>query len=129
MAKNRRRADGRYLTLNVSAVNGSGAGDLVLSGDPVAVGQIPGVAIIDEVTDATKGTVGTATVDTEGVYALAVKGVNDVPANVAVAPGDIVYWDNALGELDLGPNGVRFGYALEAVLAGATTTILVRLGY
>lgn len=131
MAKNRVRINGRFLTLNVSAVNGSGVGDLVKSGDPVVVGQIPGVAEIDEVTDAAQGTVGTATVDTQGVYDLPVFG-HDGTANAAIAPGDIVVWDNAAGTLEKSPGSagsVRFGYAYGAVTGGATTTIPVKLGY
>lgn len=125
MAKNRVRHLGRYLNLNVSAVNGSGASDLVMSGDPGAVGQIPFVAITDE--DAN----GSATVDTQGVYNLAVFG-HDGTANAAINPGDIVVWDNAGGTLEKTPgsaSSVRFGYALGAVSSGATTTIPVKLGY
>lgn len=121
MAKNQHYDIGRRFPLNVAAVNGSGAGDLVQSGDPGAVGQLPFVALTDEGTD------GIATVDVGGVYRLPVSGINDVPANVAVAPGDRVYWDNGLGRLDVGPNGVPFGFALEAVAAGATTTIAVKV--
>lgn len=126
MAKNRTRIDGRYLDrLNVSAVNGSGTGDLVKSGDPVAVGDIPGVAIIDENAD------GLATVDTGGVYDLSVFG-HDGTAAAAIAVGDIVVWDNTGGTLEKTPGSAgskRFGYALGAVGSGATTKIPVRLGY
>ena len=123
MATNRELAEGNQIVLDVSAVNGSGTGNLVESGDPGAVGQIPFVALGDENT-----TSGEASVQTDGVYRLAVYG-HDGSSNAAVAAGDIVYWDNTNGELDVDTGGVRFGYALEAVTSGATTTINVKVGY
>ena len=125
MAKNRVRIDGRYPRLNVSAVNGSGAADIVKSGDPGAVGQLPFVALTDE--DAS----GLATGDTAGVYNLAVFG-HDGTANAAIAVGDLVVWDNTGGTLEKTPgsaSSVRFGYALAVVNSGATTTIPVKVGY
>jgi len=122
MAKNRIFEDGRYLELNVSAVNGSGTGDLVKSGDPGAVGVIPFVALTDEASNL-------ATVDTAGVYDLAVLG-HDGTANAAIAAGDKVVWDNAGGTLEKTPgsaNSVAFGVALEPVSSGATTTIRVKI--
>lgn len=124
MATNREHSRGGPLDLDVSGVNGSGTGDLVLSGDPGAVGDIPFVALTDEGSD------GIATVAHEGVYRLTVNGRDATPADAAVAAGDILFWDDAEGQLNLdGTNGIRFGYALEAVAAGAATEIKVRLGY
>lgn len=123
MAKNRKRVLGRKLSLNVSAVNGSGTGNLVLSGDPGAVGQLPFVALTDE--DAA----GLASVDTAGVYELSVLG-HDGTANAAIAVGDKLVWDDAGGTIEKSPgsaNSVPFGYALGAVASGATTKIEVRL--
>lgn len=94
------------------------------SGAPVLVGQLPGVALTDERTD------GTTSVQFEGVFDLAVEGANGA-GNVAVAVGDIVYYDTAATvkiNKDV-TNGVRFGYALEALASGATGTIRVKLGY
>jgi predicted RecA/RadA family phage recombinase len=125
MAKNRVRIDGRHLSLNVSALNGSGAGDLVKSGDPIAIGDIPGVALTDE--DAA----GLATVDTAGVYQLSVFG-HDGTAGAAIAVGDLVVWDNTGGTLEKTPGSAgskRFGYALDAVGSGNTTSIRVKVGY
>ncbi|WP_109507349.1 DUF2190 family protein [Nocardioides speluncae] len=125
MAKNREYERGTQIPLNVSAVNGSGVGDLVKSGDPGAVGQLPFVALIDEGTD------GIATCQTDGVFRLAVFG-HDGTANAAIAVGDLVVWDNTGGTLEKTPgsaSSVRFGYALGAVASGATTTIPVKLGY
>lgn len=94
-----------------------------VSGDPVLVGQIPGVALTDERAD------GTTSVDTEGVYHLSVKGV-DGTGNKAIAAGDIVYYVAAdTPKLSVKNTGVRYGYALDAVTGGATTTIRVKLGY
>jgi predicted RecA/RadA family phage recombinase len=96
-----------------------GAG--VNSGDPVVVGQIIGVAVINA--DANNQ----ATIDTEGVYDLNVKAIDGV-GNSAVAVGDAIYYVNAdTPKLSKKNTGVLFGYALEAVAAGATDTINVKL--
>lgn len=90
----------------------------VVSGDPVVIGQIPGVAQTDR--DAN----GKASVDFDGVYSLSVKG----PA-AAVAVGDILYYAAGTPLITNTNSGVRFGYALGAVSCGATTTISVKIGY
>jgi len=126
MAKNRRIADNNVTRqLNVSAVNGSGTSDVVKSGDPGAVGNIPFVAITDEGSD------GIATCQLDGAFAVPVFG-HDGTANAAIAIGDILVWDNTGGTLEKTPgsaNSVRWGYALAAVTSGATTTILAQPGY
>ncbi|MFI7691779.1 capsid cement protein [Nonomuraea sp. NPDC049655] len=94
------------------------------SGDPVLVGQLPGVALTDENAD------GTTTVKFNGVYDFPVKG--ETTTNAAIAVGDILYYDAAATPHKLNKdntNGVRFGYALEAVSSGATNTIRVKIGY
>lgn len=93
------------------------------SGDPVLVGQIPGVSLTDERAD------GTTSVCTEGVFKLSVKGVNG-SGNTAIAAGDIVYYVTGdTPKLSAKATGVRFGYALEAITSGSTSTIRVKLGY
>ena len=117
MATNRARADGRYFNLVVTAGK--------KSGDPVVVGNLYGVCEIDA--DAVTNT---TTLDSKGVYNLLVNGIDQV-GNSAVAVGDIVY----LTAADTPPiskknTGVRFGYALDPVVSGvSTTTIRVKLGY
>lgn len=92
------------------------------SGDPVLVGQIPGVALITEAAD------GLTTIKTDGVATLSVKGTNG--SNAAIAAGDILYYVTAnTPKLSVTTSGVRFGYALEAVTSGATSTIRVKIGY
>jgi len=123
MATNREQEIGNRLRLDVAAVNGSGAGNLVQSGDPFVIGQVPCVALDDEDSD------GYATCQTDGVFRLSVHGFNASTA-AAVTAGAIVYWDDAAGEVNLDSgSGVRFGYALEAVSGGATKTIKVKVGY
>lgn len=122
MAKNIIQPHGDQIRLNVSAVNGSGTSDLVKSGDPGVVGDLPFVALTDEASD------GTATVKCNGVAKLNVRG-HDGTANAAVAVGQVIYWDNTNGELDVQTAGKRFGYALGAVASGATTSIEVKIGY
>jgi predicted RecA/RadA family phage recombinase len=90
------------------------------AGDPVLVGQIPGVALTDE--DAS----GYTTVKFNGCATLDVKG--ETTTNAAVSVGDILYYDSGVINKD-SSNGVRFGYALGAVESGATTSILVKIGY
>jgi predicted RecA/RadA family phage recombinase len=93
------------------------------SGDPVLVGQIPGVALIDEAAD------GKTTIKMNGVATLSVKGV-DGSGNSAVAAGDILYYVTGdTPKLSKKTSGVRFGYALEAVSSGATATIRLKISY
>lgn len=91
------------------------------SGDPCVMGQIPGVALIDEDSD------GQVVIAREGVFNLAVVGA-DGSGNAAVSRGDILYYDAGEVNKDV-TNGVRFGYAMDPVSSGATTTIRVLLGY
>lgn len=90
------------------------------SGDPVLIGSLPGVAETDEQSD------GKTSVKLNGTAKLPVKG--ETTTNAAVSAGDIVYYDAGVINKD-STNGVRFGYALGAVASGATTTILVKIGY
>lgn len=118
MATNRVYKDGDLLSLVCTAPT------TPASGDPVLCGQIPGVALAAE--------------EADGKTPLALKGVFDLSAEAvdgsgesAIAVGDIVYYD-AAATVKINKdssNGVRFGYAMEAVLAGATATIQVRVGY
>lgn len=118
MATNRVHVNGRQF----SAVCSSPA--TPASGDPVVVGQIPGVALTAERAD------GTTTIQTDGVFNLSVKGEN-AGGNSAVAAGDILYYE--AGQTPPinkdATNGIRFGYALAAVTSGATATIAVKVGY
>jgi len=91
------------------------------SGDPTVIGTIPGVCLTDTEGD------GNVVLATAGVYDLAVHG-EDGSGDSAVAIGDIVYYDTDEVNVD-DANGVRFGYALEVVASGATTTIQVAIGY
>lgn len=91
------------------------------SGDPVVVGQIPGVALIDRQSN------GKATCDTGGVYNLSIKGANKA-GNKKIEPGDIIFKKGS--ELNVNnEEGIRFGYAMEEVASGATTVIPVKIGY
>jgi predicted RecA/RadA family phage recombinase len=122
MAKNRRRINGRFLELNVSALNGSGTSDLVLSGDPGVIGGLAFVALTDEDDD------GNASVDTGGVYELSVLADSGAGGS-AVAPGDVLYWDNTAGDLSKDAAKLRFGVALGSVASTETGAIEVRVGY
>lgn len=113
MAKNRKLAKAQELPLPVPAGTESGM--------PLAVGQIPCVALTNR--DAN----GNATVQRDGSYLLKVKGENGSGAS-AVAVGDIIYWaaENKLSKI---ATGVRYGYAAGAVGSGAEATIEVLIGY
>jgi predicted RecA/RadA family phage recombinase len=130
MAKNRLYARGTQFPMNVSAKNGSGTADLVLSGDPIAFGPVGASLGFGCVALTTENSAGISTVQTDGIFNLAVTGKNAADADTAVAIGDTLYWDNTPGQLNLdGTNGIRFGYALAAVVSGATTVIAVKVGY
>jgi predicted RecA/RadA family phage recombinase len=100
MAKNRRYASGKQLTLPVIAG--------VVSGGPVIVGMIPGVALTS------RDSAGNATVQTDGVF--------DVSVTGAIASvGLPVYITSATGALVVAPGiGIQlFGHALATKAAGA----------
>lgn len=100
--------EGENLTLAIAAV---------ASGDPVAVGEVHGVALT--ATDAD----GQVVVATTGVYSLSVKGIDDA-GNIAVAIGDPVFYVAAdVPKLSKKASGMLFGIALGAVVSGATTAI------
>lgn len=107
--------DGKKLRLTV----GSG----VVAGDPVIVGNaLAGVALTDY-----SAADGKATIDVEGVFDLSVKAIDD-DGNSAVALGDRIYY--VTGDtpvLSKKKSGKFFGVALEAVTAGQTATINVKL--
>lgn len=95
------------------------------SGDPVLLGDLPGVALTDADDDIASD--GEATVQFDGVFDLEVVG-EDNAGNAAITAGDIVFYDG--GEINVDDtDGTRFGYALEDVASGATTTIRVKVGY
>lgn len=95
------------------------------SGDPVLVGQIPGVAVTDEGDGGNAST--KTTVCTKGIFDLTVEGT-DASGNKAVGVGDKVYYDTA-GDpvLSVDASKVFFGYALEAVESAASAVIKVLL--
>src|SRR5689334_19556073 len=114
MAGNRAFPEGRRLYVAVAST--------VKSGDPVLINEMGGVALTDY-----DSAGGGATIDFSGVYKLSVKGVND-GGNVAVAVGDALYFVSGdTPVLSKKSSGVFFGYALEVVNSGATTTIKVRV--
>lgn len=94
------------------------------SGDPVRFGNLTGVAILNE----GEGGVGATETVTDfdfGVYDLSVKGI-DGNGNSAVAKGDALFYVDAdTPKISKKSAGYLFGFALEAIDAGATATINV----
>jgi len=94
------------------------------SGQPVRIGQITGVALVDERAG------GDTSVDFgPAVYDLSVEGIDD-NGNAAVSAGDQLFYvdadiDDGSGFLSKKASGYFFGFALEAVDSGSTTTIKV----
>lgn len=94
----------------------------VLSGAPVAVGQLPGVALTDRDAD------GEATVKFDGVHLLMVRGITNGAAASAVAVGDKIYFTvGATPQLNKDTTGVPFGIALAAVPASTNVEIPVKI--
>lgn len=109
MAKNEQLSPGRRITIAVPAG--------VVSGDPVAVGELVGVAQIDRQSD------GNTTIDTEGVYELTITGAISLGAPVyAVVVSGLVTSLTATAT-----NNTRYGTALAA--QGGTGKIPVKIGY
>ncbi len=93
----------------------------VVSGDPVVVSALPGVA------ETTRDANGNADVKHPGglVYKLSVKGI-DGSGNSTVAIGDKLYFVSGdTPKISKKATGVAFGYALGGVTSGATATIEV----
>jgi predicted RecA/RadA family phage recombinase len=105
-----------------------------ISGDPVVIGDIPGVALVDADTD------GRTVVQADGIFTLLVagkdsSGTSGADASVAVHGGDLLYFDkDKTPPLSKRAGGTPFGYAfgdagVELVASGATTTeIPVQVG-
>jgi hypothetical protein len=112
MAQNQKFGKGDQLMLTVA----SG----VTAGDPCAIGaSLMGIALNDRGTDAT----GKSTVKFSGVFTLSVKGTG-VNGDIAIAIGDPVYFTNAdTPKLNAKATGMFVGFALGAVVSGATTSI------
>lgn len=103
--------DGKVITVAIASK---------ASGDAAVKGQIAGVCLTG--TDAA----GNVALATCGVFWLPVFGQGSgAPQPIAI--GDIVYWDINLLNKDA-TNGIFFGYALDPVTSGATTTIRVSVG-
>lgn len=108
--------EGRYLS--VAATNPT----TPLTGQPLRLGVLTGVAQIDEGTDVANET----TADFgQFVADVSVKGIND-SGNSAVAIGDLIYYVDAdTPKLSKKASGYLFGIALETVGSGSTDTINV----
>jgi predicted RecA/RadA family phage recombinase len=92
------------------------------SGDPVIVGDNPGIANTDERAD------GTTSVQFKGVVEIPVKGIN-AGGNSAVAVNDKLYYtDGDTPPVSKKATGVAYGMAIAAVGSGATKTVRVRIG-
>jgi predicted RecA/RadA family phage recombinase len=118
MAKNRVYAEAHELSLPVP----EGA----KSGDPVVVGDLPGVLLIDR-RPATDPRAGTATLQFDGAYKFPVEGKKK-GGNQKIEPGQKVFL--LAGKLSANnEEGKFFGYALEEVASAATTVIIVKVGF
>lgn len=98
-----------------------------VSGDPLVIGDLPCVALTDRATAADDNPVDEATVQVypSAVFDLEVIG-NDGTAGAAIAVGEAVYLQ-ADGTIDVDTAGTLFGYVLQAVASGATSTVRVKL--
>lgn len=114
MAKNIKFQGQGWLRLELTAGIG------LVSGDVAGIGN---ALVVDLITDADAAGVATVMLPCSYVVERAVVGADGV-GNAAVAVGDALYLDGAAVNADA-TNGVFYGYALGAVVAGATTTIQI----
>lgn len=143
MSVNQVNLHGNQLTMPVPLAANAGVGPI--SGDPLVFGRgtspafgLAGVAATSY-TPPTGTATGSISVDLDGVYALPVVAKSSIGGgSLAIAPGDKVYADGGTYDLTTGclygftlngngTAGAYFGNALDAVVAGATTTVRVRL--
>jgi len=115
--------EGRYITVLESALTHPTHTDgFVDGGDAVLLGnETVGVAL-----SSAAAATDYITIDTEGIFALVVQGVNDA-GNVAVAEGDEVYINRTTCVLSRISNFAThqpFGYALSPVVSGVLTTVV-----
>jgi len=115
--------EGRYITVLESALtHPTHADGFVDGGDAVLLGnETVGVAL-----SSAAAATDYITIDTEGIFALVVQGVNDA-GNVAVAEGDEVYINRTTCVLSRISNFAThqpFGYALSPVVSGVLTTVV-----
>lgn len=103
--------------MQMPTVTGAESGDAFVVG-----GYLPCVLL----TDAETASPYNATVQTEGVFDLSVKG-EDGSGNAAVSVGDMLYWTDKDTALNKDSSEDPFGIALEAVGSGETDTINVLL--
>lgn len=93
------------------------------SGDPVLVGG----CLIGVVNNDALNPTDSIVISCRGVYLLSVIGKTTNAANLAVNVGDRLYIDPVTAAITADSTKVPFGQALGAVVAGATTSIPVRL--
>jgi predicted RecA/RadA family phage recombinase len=110
----------------------------VLTGDPLLVGIMPGVA--ETSYGAQANPTGNVTVDMEGAFFLSVTAATVLSPQTgsAVKPGQALYADGGTLDsttnvrtgftIDKASGGVFFGYALDAIPSGDTAIIRVRIG-
>lgn len=96
-------------------------GATVAKGVPAQVGVINVVPLVNAVS----GTL--AACKLRGVVDVSVTAVDDM-GNAAVAKGDKLYLNSGVLNVDAATGGTAWGYALEAVTSGSTSTINVLIG-
>jgi len=110
---------GRYWTISTADTDIADA----TSGDLVVYGDLVGVAVADY--DDTNEEI---VIDTEGGYELPVNAQTSATpqVNAAIEVGDWLFYDTTNEEINTGP-GIAVGQAMEAVTAGETDTIGIRM--
>jgi predicted RecA/RadA family phage recombinase len=92
------------------------------SGDPVVVGSLVGVALIDR----GKDTEGEATIQMVGSFKFSVEGKKGGEEK-AIAVGEPVYVDPATKKISADSSKTLFGYALQAVAKGKTEEVEIKI--
>lgn len=136
---NKQLQSGNSITMAVPSAAAVASGDALLFGRGTSPAfGLAGVAQ-NAYTPPTGSPTGNVGVDFDGVFFLSVLGKDDIGgSNLAIKPGDKVYATGGTYDVTTGclygftltgnaTGGAYFGNALDAVAAGATTTVRVRL--